>query len=726
MEKIYFTICIKQIKHIAALLLLLHFLPFLSQAQNRNLSFVYSGNIKGGAVVFGNTLMYAANADGTVNTVAMNGNSVNGNSLFDNGNYGKTNMQYVDIDGNTGEGAGTKNASSADLVLPAGSNRIKLARLYWGGRIVSSDFKITDAVNQRIKIRKGVSGAYHDFAAAQIDKNVFDKGLSTEYCHYQAFVDITELVQQQGDGTYTVGDGTFSKGTGGDFGNYGAWSIVVVYENPTLGFNSVRVIDGYQQVYSGGGTTSNSIKITGLNIPAAGLNAADAQIGIMCWEGDARFNGDFFKINNNILSNGLNQSDNPWNSTITNNGVPVTSKNPNYSDQMGIDIDQFHVGTGYGILPNATSILLQFGTTQDQYFCGLITAVIKMKESDIKITKTVADANNNKIAEAGEILTYSVKGKNFGGGNTKDVVLTDSLPSTMTFVANSLKVNYSPGISIGYKTDVAGDDIAGYNSTTKTVTFKLGKNATAQTGGYLAPSDSFEVEFKVKTNALTDGIAPPIINVARVAALSDNLENFIDDGTAAIIGMNTTLKTTVTSFNADLLDKKNVLITWSSSMEFNCSRYDIEKSTDGYSFKTIATKNSSGTSTGTNNYSIPDDVTNETSPIVYYRLIQIDLDGIRRVSEVVFVVLKISTSDFKVSPNPFINHIKINIDWDKNETTVVKVFNATGAEIISKSVAMIQGLNDISIDGITRLPAGLYIIQFTKPYGKLLKQVIKL
>jgi len=44
---------------------------------------------------------------------------------------------------------------------------------------------------------------------------------------------------------------------------------------------------------------------------------------------------------------------------------------------MGLDIDQFYVGTGYGILPNSSSVTLEFGTEADQYFPGLYTFTIK-------------------------------------------------------------------------------------------------------------------------------------------------------------------------------------------------------------------------------------------------------------------------------------------------------------------------------------------------------------
>lgn len=505
-----------------------------AKAQYRNHELTFSENLKGDIAIFGNTLMNLVNADGTANTIAMNGNSVNGNSIYDNGQFGVANMQYVDIDGNTGYGVGTRNSSAADLILPAGVNTIKLARLYWGGRVVTSDFDITLPVNQTIKIRKGTTGDYREYSPAQFDKTVRNAGTGTEFYFYQAYTDITELVKQKGAGTYTVGNGVFSAGTGGDFGNYGGWSIVVVYENPVLPFNSIRLYDGFQQVYSGGGATTTDITLTGLNVPSGALAAGDAQMGIITWEGDAKYNGDQLSINNHLFSNALNPPDNTMNGTITKNGVNVTSKNPNYTDQMGIDIDQFDVGAGYGILPNASSVTLQFSTTQDQFFFGIISFVIKMKDPAIQISKTVTDADLNKIAAPGEVLTYTFKGTNTGTGNANAVVLTDTLPSNITFVANSLKVNYCPGVIAGFKTDVPGDDVAEYNVANQIVTFRLGNNATNINGGFLEPNTSFEVEFKAIANAPSNGDANTIINIARLKALSDAMEPFVDDGTAII------------------------------------------------------------------------------------------------------------------------------------------------------------------------------------------------
>ena len=705
------------------------FVPFNSKAQSRNFGFVFSENMHGGTALFGNTLMNAVNADGvTPNLTYMNGNSVNGYSLYDNGGLGTTptNMQYVDIDGSTGDGAGTRNSSSSDLSLPAGTNTIRLARLYWGGRALTSQFDMSLPSNQTIKIRKGTTGAYQEYAAALINKYISNPGLPTEYCHYQAFVDITDLIKQQGEGTYTVGNGAFSTGPIDDFGNYGGWGIMIVYENPALDFNSVRVYDGYQQVYSGGGVTANTITLTGLNVPSAGLASSEAKIGILGWEGDARYNGDSLKINNIGFSNALNPIDNPWNGTITNNGVHVTTKNPNYTDQMSVDIDQADIGTGYGILPDASTITLRLATADDQYFCGVVACVVKMKDpAAIKLTKTVADANNSNTVEAGEILTYTLKGKNIGAANATSIILADTLPSTVTYRSSSLTVNYSPGIIAGIKTDALSDDVAEYSAANKTVTFRLGTGANAINGGVLAPLDSFIVQFQVTVNTPSTGNVPPIINVGRLTAISSSI-NYVDDATASMnAGSGIVLPVILTSFTANLLENNKVKIAWTTSMEINSSRFDIERSTDGVSFKTVASKSASGNSSIPVNYFITDDVSLVTASIVYYRLKQIDIDERASISKVVPVKLKKNIGKFVVSPNPFRKNININIDWDKNETTIVKVFSVSGTEVVSKSIKMTKGFNYVSIDELSKVPAGNYIIEFNTSNGRVIKQVIK-
>ncbi len=713
----------KLIKTTTILIVIVFLLSANAIAQYRTYSKVFSDNIKGGTAMFGNTLTHIVNST-VVDTIKMNNNRANGNSVFGNDN---ANMQFVDIDGNAGVGAGTKNSSSADLNLPTGNNTIKLARLYWGARVRKSEFNIDADSLRRIKIRFGTTGAYTEYAAAQLDKNVVGTGNSTVN-QYQAYTDITPFVQAKGAGTYTVGNVTASVGSVGNGGNYAGWCIVIVYENlATADYNSIRLYDGFQQVFNGGNAQISSVTLTGLNVPSGAINLRDAKMGAMVWEGDANLKMDYLKINGTKFHNSLNAIDNPWNGTITDTGKHVTTKNPNYTNQMGLDIDQFFVGNGFGINGGDTTVALEFGTESDQYFPGLFTFQIKTNSPTVIIDKFVKDANLNNIAEANEVLTYTLKGKNIGTGNANNCVVVDSLPANVTYIAGSMKVVKYTGRSTGeFFTDNNGDDEGDFNAHSKVITCRVGNGANATIGGILAADESFEIEFKVFVNKPTQTLSvTPIINVARISGYSDAGIKSTDDGTAILEPLGGPLPVTLKSFLANLISNNLVKLNWVTTMEINCKKYEVERSADGKIFIVVSTLAGNGNSSTEKNYTTNDDVTAITSGTVYYRLKQVDTDGKSSYSKVVSVRLQKATSSFTVSPNPFSSYVNINIDWATTENTTVKVFSMSGKEMVSKKIQMTKGTNYVAISELNGLPSGSYIIKFNTAAGSIYKQVIK-
>ena len=375
---------------------------------------------------------------------------------------------------------------------------------------------------------------------------------------------------------------------------------------------------------------------------------------------------------------------------------------------------------------------MEFGTASDKYFPGLFTFTIKMKDPTISLDETVNDANNNHLAEANEVLTYTLTGKNSGPGNANSIVITDTLPSTVTYLPNSLNVISAPGITTGIQTDIAGDDEAEYiaNGIFKTIRFRIGTGATSTNGGTLAPNETYAVQFKVTVNDPGFGKhVPPIMNIARIKAESDANVNFVDDGTA-IINPDTgpefgPLPVAMVSFTASLLQNKKVKLDWSTSMEINCSKYKIERSFDGNIFNEVAIVPGSGTTSVLHSYSFTDDVSSATGSIVYYRLQQIDIDGKGFYSKVLPVKLKNENRQIIISPNPFSNYLNINMEWNKNENIIVRIINIQGSEVISKNIKMNKGLNYISIDDLSKLSAGNYFIQFISGAEMLTEKITK-
>jgi hypothetical protein len=68
-----------------------------------------------------------------------------------------------------------------------------------------------------------------------------------------------------------------------------------------------------------------------------------------------------------------------------------------------------------------------------------------------------------------------------------------------------------------------------------------------------------------------------------------------------------------------------IMIQWSTSEEMNSGHFEVERSTDGTSWNTIANINASGNSSSVKEYSFIDK--NNTNKISYYRIKQIDING---------------------------------------------------------------------------------------------------
>ena len=545
------------------------------------------------------------------------------------------------------------------------------------------------------------------------------------YTEYQAFADVTAFVMHNGKGTYSVGNVPLSTGAIDNGGNNGGWCIVVVYENSLLNYNSVRVYDGFQKVFDAGNPVTTSVTLTGLDVPSGAINSEDAKMGVMCWEGDANLYGDFLKINGNYLWNATNQFYNPWNGTITENGVHVTTKNPDFTNQMGIDIDMFNVGS-FGIQPNDTSVNLEFGTEADQYYPGVFTFSIRMKDPTITLEKTVADANKDRLVEVNEILTYTLKGKNAGSGNANGIVIIDTLPNTVTYLPNSLKVISSPGILAGTKTDVANDDVAEFISagSYKVVVFRIGTGANSTTGGTLAENESYELQFQVTVNDPGAGNAvPSVMNIARVKSSSDANVIFVDDGTAIINPSEKPLPVTLEKFTASILDGK-IKLDWTTSMEINCKEFQVEKSLDGKMFIPIGKVQGNGTTALFHSYFFTDEILPDAR-IFYYRLKQIDVDEKYKFSKIVSVKYKADTKEIKVSPNPFHNYINAVILWDKAETVIAKIAGVDGRVILSQKFDAATGKNFITITNLSGLPSGYYLLQFSSSSNSLVTKIFK-
>ena len=180
--------------------------------------------------------------------------------------------------------------------------------------------------------------------------------------------------------------------------------------------------------------------------------------------------------------------------TVTNNGpsrvqsltvvdaLPAALLNPAFTPSQGVYNEADGVWTGVNLLPGGV-LTLTLKTTVDSTFKGNLTNTVTVtspsgvtdlvpgnnsaSDTDtttpaISITKSV----NKVTALPGEEMIFSVRYWNQGGGNAKNLVILDALPTNTNYISGSLRMGsaVSSYATATPKTDAVGDDEAEINT----------------------------------------------------------------------------------------------------------------------------------------------------------------------------------------------------------------------------------------------------------------------
>ena len=155
------------------------------------------------------------------------------------------------------------------------------------------------------------------------------------------------------------------------------------------------------------GHVNTDITLTGLNTPPTGT--IQSRLGMVAYEGDRGLTGESATLNGTAISDALNPVNDFFNSTITKDAAYVTAKNPNYVNQMGIDIDDFNEN---GVIGNsATSTVVHLTTSGDFYIPAAI-ALTTDEWAPVPTTPPVPPAISGSAVE-GQTLTSSTGDWNF-------------------------------------------------------------------------------------------------------------------------------------------------------------------------------------------------------------------------------------------------------------------------------------------------------------------------
>ncbi|MES2847531.1 MAG: T9SS type A sorting domain-containing protein [Bacteroidota bacterium] len=168
------------------------------------------------------------------------------------------------------------------------------------------------------------------------------------------------------------------------------------------------------------------------------------------------------------------------------------------------------------------------------------------------------------------------------------------------------------------------------------------------------------------------------------------------------------LPITVLDFTGTAQNKKAQLY-WQTQNENNSSYFELQRSSDGNSFETIATITAKGNTT--NNYQSTDDLFFYKHSVVYYRLKMVNINGSFKYSATVTINSGAAIkANIKAWPLPFTGNL--NIEFYSNDAMPVKITlcNVAGSTITNLNSNAKKGTNTISLYQAQTIPAGTYLL----------------
>lgn len=147
-------------------------------------------------------------------------------------------------------------------------------------------------------------------------------------------------------------------------------------------------------------------------------------------------------------------------------------------------------------------------------------------------------------------------------------------------------------------------------------------------------------------------------------------------------------------------------LTWVTATEENTSYFDVEYSTNGSMFTTVAKINAAGQSALLKTYEYLHDM--KATGLHYYRIKQVDKDGNYTYTPVVLIkILDKNSNSITVYPNPAKNTVFINFENSPALPYTIKMVSPLGQVVLTKTVTQAGNQEDLDI---RKLAKGLYYL----------------
>lgn len=158
-------------------------------------------------------------------------------------------------------------------------------------------------------------------------------------------------------------------------------------------------------------------------------------------------------------------------------------------------------------------------------------------------------------------------------------------------------------------------------------------------------------------------------------------------------------------------EKQNAELSWQTIQELTVSYFNLQRSTNGSPFVTIARLNAKGDTSRTNqnNYHFKEEGANNKGDVVLYRLECMDINGRAYYSRIVSLRFEKEKKLLLLSSNAIHNLLMLHISSRARGEAIVTITSANGKAMWQRRAEVWEGscLQEVNI---ASLPAGVYIV----------------
>ena len=376
-------------------------------------------------------------------------------------------------------------------------------------------------------------------------------------------------------------------------------------------------------------------------------------------------------------------------------------------------------GATYNVFVYRNGVLMNIflgGTGGDTFIPTYITSLPSLY---VDMSASAPDFNINFSGYANARTEYVIQDI---GSDNGYIRLRDGFCGTWT--KSSSQVTHSPGVTNGGDPDLAQALVSVSSVIVR------GNAVTGSTVNYDVVAANI-IEFPVTLNVYVDnGTVPGQID-AGDTYIDTKIENAVTDGpfstvffpyTANILIQTVTsagcidneqmipnagiLPVRMTSFQA-INRESSVELKWSVAQNENGKEFQIEKSTDGKTFTSVATVPAS-VKTGSENYAYNDA---GVSVNTFYRVKLVDRNTQPSYSNTLMIAKKTTHGFLSLNQNPVDSYLGFSVNANGNTMGTVNIYNAAGTKMVSQKINLTKGTNSITLNLDGKIYTGMYILE---------------